>query len=261
MSSTVLSGLMSVVSVLIIAIYSATAWADLPARLVFGAAEWCPYTCSQIAEGKSRQGIVGRYVTELLNRKGVNLEIRFLPWKRAVRSAEEGKLDGLITVVPSEVDRLLITNVPTIYHKVCLYTRFEENWKYASPDSLQNRKLGAVEGYGYGDFINRHIMSSDVLLINGDNLIVRLHNLLLQKRIDMFVSNDHVYRFAALHARLNTEAIQRVHCFESTPLFLAVRPGQIWSQGLLELFNKSLTNPGNIERLKEIKTEFLESFY
>lgn len=53
------------------------------------ATDWCPFTCSSM----KNKGVVTEFVTKILAKHKIKLEVEFLPWARAVSNATNHKVD------------------------------------------------------------------------------------------------------------------------------------------------------------------------
>ena len=248
----------NILNICLLVLLAPTVNAELPKSLVFGATDWCPYTCEHQGPN-AKSGIVEIYLTEVFKQLGVNIEIKVLPWRRAVRDAEQGRLNGLLTVVPGEAKHVLLTSTPTMNYLDCFYTRLEDDWEYKNPKSLEKRVVGAVQDYGYGDKIDQFLLSSNnALLLNGDMLIKRMQSLLLSKRIDTFISEKRVHELEIRKAGKSTKDVRVAGCLQEYPLYIAVQPDQAWSQSLVDQLNKALANPANHALLKKVEQRFFK---
>lgn len=225
--------------------------AELPQELTFGGTDWCPYTC---ANGRDDHGIVAKYLTWIFAQEGIELRTRIMTWSRAIREADSGNLDGLLTAVPGEAPKLKLTTTPTMSYQDCFYTRPADKWQYQGVASLKGRRLGAIQDYGYSPELDQYIDQGEgVLLISGDNLPARLHSMLALGRIDVFISDKRVHKNAERKSPKPLSAIQRSSCLPETPFFLAVQPDKAWSDEVLALLNRVLATDAAKRKLAEIE--------
>lgn len=72
--------------------------------LNLAAADWCPYSCAS----PSQPGFIAEALREILSLNGIELTVTVLPWSRAIKEAELGLYDGLLTAVESEAPDFFI---------------------------------------------------------------------------------------------------------------------------------------------------------
>ncbi len=160
--------------------------ADLPKKIHLATTDWCPYACADAYEGP---GAVHEYVSDLLKQQGIDIQIDFYPWSRAIHQVNTGRLDGLLTAIPKEAPDLMFTQTPIMSYQVCFFSSYYVNWSYQGKDSLKSIKLGAVRGYGYGEPIDTYLAERGnhqrISFISGENATARLFFMLETNRIRM----------------------------------------------------------------------------
>jgi polar amino acid transport system substrate-binding protein len=234
-----------------------TASAELPKQLTLGGTDWCPYTCET---GSDNPGIITEYLTWIFQHKGIQLNTRITSWTRAIQEANSGKTDGLLTAVAGETPELTSTTSPIMTYQDCFYTRTSDPWRYQGRISLEGRRLGVIQDYGYSPEIDEHIAQGiDVTTISGDDLQVRLHHMLAMGRIDTFIAEKRVYLNAINKHRRPLPAIRQSNCLAESPIFLAVQPERAWSNALLDFLDKELAKPESRRKLSEIEAVSLKT--
>jgi len=237
-----------------VSLFSSSSRAEtaLPDTITLGATAWCPYTCDE-----QRPGITTEYLRLLLGSMGVGLQVKMLPWSRAISEAESGELDGLLTLVKEESDQLLMTSVPTMSYQSCFYVSSTSSWHYSGPDSLAQIHLGAVMDYGYGEEVDSYLHSNKeneqmVTLISGNDTAERLAMMLLGGRIDAYIADRNVslwLRKSGLYTRKETEA----GCLDVKNFYLGINPQRGWAKALIQRLDQELDKPENKTRLEQIK--------
>lgn len=218
-------------------------------NIVLNTTDWCPYTCSTMAN----KGIVTEYVSTILSRKGYNLEVKFLPWTRAVKMALSGESDGLLTGVSSEAKELKFTSTPTMTYRTCLFTADKEvlkKKKIKSIDDLNKIKLGTISGYSYGSEMDAYISKAkkeNVNSISGKDALERLYKLSSLGRIDYFVEDELVVKHT-----LKSKSF-KAFCNKEDPFFLGLSPKYKNHKKLIKILNLEFSK--NIKLLERIKNE------
>ena len=232
--------------------FTLIAKADIPKSITLAAADWCPYTCPSEKE----PGIVVEYFRKILAPHGITLDIRYLPWNRAIREVNIGSIAGLVTAVPSEAPNLLFTSIATMNYSVCLYSRASSDWKYSGPSSLKGNILGAALNYSYDEsidaYINENINSGAITFIAGDKKIFRYASMLRSNRIDAFIGDMYVTGWGAKSENVDMQQIKINHCLQKNPFYMALNPELSWNKELINLLDKSLSKEENAKILSEI---------
>lgn len=104
-------------------------------QLTLATSRWCPYTCDNNA---GEFGVIGRYLTLVFGQLNVELTIVSYPWSPAIKLAENGQVDGLLTAIPTEAPFLIFTNSAISTYRMCFFTKPENPWRYK--DSVELKK-------------------------------------------------------------------------------------------------------------------------
>lgn len=159
---------------------------------------WCPYNC---APEDPKPG----YMVEILQRAahahGHTLDYKLMPWPRALEQAREGKITGVVAMVLGNRDGLVVSDKMGI-DATCVFVRKDSALRYEKPADLdQFNRIGIVEGYGYPpEFMQWHTGNpTRVQALAGDNTLEMQAKKLAAGRIDAFVENVNVVRYAQTH--------------------------------------------------------------
>lgn len=214
---------------------------------------WCPYTC--VNEGKD-SNIIGNYVTRILAKHNINLKIVVLPWSRAIKSAEQGHVDGLLTATHSEAPNLNFTKRPISHFQVCFYSNKTINWRYSEPLDLQELILGVIQDYGYDEAIDHYISdtsnSEQLVSLTGNEGTPRLLQMLLKRRVDIIVEDRLVVKWHATKNNINLPNIVNVGCSKAQPFYLALNNYKKNNQAVINILNQEFSQPENKLILQEI---------
>jgi polar amino acid transport system substrate-binding protein len=147
--------------------------------------EYSPWTGKNLKD----HGFVNHVITEAFQRKGYTVKYTYLPWKRAVAEAKEGKYSALSYVYWSkdwEEDFFLSGSISE--EKIVFFhlksTPIKE-WKIL--EDLKNYKFGATRGYTYTkEFWDA--AKTKRLMVDVTNSDMQNFKKLLTGRIDIFPS-------------------------------------------------------------------------
>jgi len=124
-----------------------TAFAE---KIVFGNSRWPPY--SIVEEDGRKTGINTEIVTELCRRIGIEAEFQTLPWKRALKYAEQGKIDAIYAARRTkEREKFLhYPSEPLLMERTVILAREGSGIRAAELADLKGMIVGVVRGFTYG---------------------------------------------------------------------------------------------------------------
>ena len=107
------------------------------------------------------QGVALEIVTEAFKREGYELTMNFVPWARAIDGVKKatGSGDGYDVLVGTwwteERTKFLHYSESYLENRIKFIKRSGDDFEYNGLASLDNKKVGIIRGYGYGDeFLN-----------------------------------------------------------------------------------------------------------
>lgn len=133
-----------ILTTLVVCLMSRRGAAEEVVRLTNG--EWAPY----FSEKLPHHGIGSRIVTEAFALEGITVKYHFLPWKRALISAQEGEYDGAVGwQINSDREPYFYTS-ETVWEAPWVFfhlTSLTFDWK--TFDDLSPYKIGGTLEYMY----------------------------------------------------------------------------------------------------------------
>nr|WP_275442707.1 transporter substrate-binding domain-containing protein [Pseudoalteromonas sp. OOF1S-7] len=162
---------------------------------------WCPVNCGETDQNK---GFMIDVATEALAISGYQVRYIEMPWLRAIQQAREGKVHAIVGAFKDDAPDFYFPKVPILkLSPNTLFTLSDSTWVYKNRHSLNKIRLGAVQGYDYGNLLNAYIKShrsspnTYITLLTGDNVVTRSLKLLTSKRIDAYVDAGPVVWYQA----------------------------------------------------------------
>jgi polar amino acid transport system substrate-binding protein len=156
---------------------------------------WCPYNCEPDTPNPG-------YMVEILQRAarshGHTLDYKLMPWPRALAQAREGKITGVVSMVASNREGLVMSDKMGVDVN-CVFVHKNSKLRYRSPSDLDALgRIGIVEGYGYPQEFMRWKSTHNEKLqaLTGDNTLEMQSKKLASGRIDAFIENVNVVRYA-----------------------------------------------------------------
>jgi len=111
--------------------------------IVLATMNWEPVYAKSLPDG----GVFTVLTREVFKRAGYRLDVKFVPWKRAIEMAKIGKYDGVMgAILSSEREKYFIGTNKIMYYESFLYTRIEENITYTALTDLKVYQIGTIRG-------------------------------------------------------------------------------------------------------------------
>ncbi len=115
---------------------------------VYGYQNYMPF---MDGKGSHAKGLYPILVNKIFTKAGYDVEFRILPWKRALKSAMDGK--GIIAGLLKTKERsdVMDYSKPFYAETISIYTQDTKKFKFNSVNDLKNKKIGIENGFFYGD--------------------------------------------------------------------------------------------------------------
>ncbi len=127
----------------------------LAEKLVIATTEWPPYV---FMENGKLTGIDVEIIQEVCKRNGIESDIQMVPWKRALKEVEEGRMDAIFAPIYTE-ERAKFLYYPTeplnIEQNVFLSLK-GSGVKAFKLDELKDKSVGLVRGYKFTPEFDNH---------------------------------------------------------------------------------------------------------
>jgi len=222
-------------------------------QLTLATTKWCPYTCSEQGD---EANIIGKYITELLAKHNITVNVQSYPWARAVHFASIYEVNGLLTATPAEAPSLSFTKTPIANFQVCFYSHKSSDWQYQSPLKLDNLTLGVIKGYGYQDeideYISQHSSSERIMSLSGNKGLIRLISILKKQRVDVIVEDKLVMNWQVKSNNIDVTDIKNAGCTTPQPFYLALNSKTPQSKALIELLDMEFARQENQQKLQQL---------
>lgn len=165
-------------------------------KLLLASDPWCPMICIDNAHGP---GYVVEAVRLALAPHGYEVEYVNLPWSRALRSALDGEVDGLLSASVGE-EQALVYSEHAYFLAVAGYALHKRRapLKDLSEESLAGLRFLLIQDYDYsvtpvGGWLKSH--GEDVDYVKGDNALPRILNMIVRGRADIVVDDYEALRY------------------------------------------------------------------
>jgi len=200
---------------------------------------WPPFLDPEVPS----QGIVLEIARAAYKTQGYEVVMSFVPWARAINGVKEADYDVLLgTWYTKERTEFLHYSDPYLYNDIKFIKRKGDDFDYSGLESLTDKSIGIVRGYGYGDdFLN----AKNFRRPETKDLFSNIKKL-IKNRVDLAVGDEIVTR-----AMLKSHGPEYLDKIEFTKTAL-ITNGLHVTSGLSNSKHKKLINAFN-KGLKEIK--------
>ena len=157
----------------------------------------------QWVDGGKVTGIDADIMREVCRRLGIGLKFQVMPWKSALKSADDGNVSGLVAALYNEkrAEYLYYTKENLHIQKNIIMIRKGNSIKIKGFDDLRNKKTGVVRDFSYGpEFDN--IRGLDKEICGDQKELVRM---LAAGRVDAAMGSEMPLMFNARQLGLQNE--------------------------------------------------------
>ncbi|MCP4020327.1 MAG: amino acid ABC transporter substrate-binding protein [Desulfobacteraceae bacterium] len=223
--------------------------------IILGNGEWKPFHSKNL----KHYGVASHIVTEAFALMKVKVKYKFFPWKRALLTAKEGKIDGVIPWARTpETIKYFILSEEVYAGRWVFFHLKKYPFAWETLEDLKGIKIGGVLGSLYGEeFIAAE--KAGIIKVHRIPRDTQLFPMLLLERIQIFPQDLNV-GYEMLQEDLKPGKIQLVthHPKEMrppTPYYLILSKKIKRNKRMIELFNKGLKQLENSGKI----TEFMEA--
>lgn len=185
------------------------------------------------------QGIMVEIVRAAFESQGYELEMKFIPWARAISGVRSSKYDVLIAVWWTE-ERTETLRYSDMYlqNQIKIIKRIDDDFEYEGLESLTGKNVGVIRDYAYSEqFLN----ASNFKRIETNDL---LNNLLKVDagRLDYTVEDELVARtkIAAEAPELKSKLAYTKNALSTNDLHVTSALNNVKSKKIIAAFNEGL---------------------
>ncbi len=223
----------------------------LAETLMIALAEWPPY----IMGGKDQpSGIDVDIAREMCRRLGIEPEFHMLPWKRALKYMEKGKMEAILTPrrTPEREKFMYYPSEPIHIEKTVLIIPKGSGIKIGRLDDLKGKDVGIVRGYAYDPEFDKYpdIKKS---VCDDDEELVKIFAL---KRVSVIAGADEgSMRYLCKQAGIEIEV---AYVFSGIPSYIAFSKKATGEKGkvLAEKFAEALRGLKDEGFVRKIESKY-----
>jgi polar amino acid transport system substrate-binding protein len=221
-------------------------WAHATETVTLASTEYPPYYGSTLPQG----GVIAEIARQALQRTGYELHIEWYPWARALKTAQAGRVDGLLGVWRSaERERWLAYSQPLPANQVGFYKRVDSTITFETMSDLKDRRVGVVRGYVNPKAFDDARLTTDDATDDTMNL-----RKLGGRRVDLILIDKGVanYLLQTVVPDLQGQLMWVEPAIEVFPLYVGFVRSSERHERLLRAFNrglKEMERDGTLQRL------------
>lgn len=207
-------------------------------QITLATTEWPPHYSQKVENG----GYVSEISREAFRRGGYELEIVFVPWKRALEGAKRGKYDGVmgIYITPERTHVFEFTD-PIWQTRLVFITRADSNLPetYSSYEELTAVTIGVPRGYLLPKELEEAELNFEFSDGDEQNLLK-----LLKRRIDLILDYGNVayYLINTKHPEHQGKIRTILPPVNITPFYNVISKKKARSEEIVVAFNRGLVS-------------------
>lgn len=217
--------------------------------LTFAADEWCPVNCGPDAKAP---GYMIEIAKAILEPRGYRLRYEQITWARALLMTRSGHFDGIYASTPGEAKGFVFPSEAQGQYRIGLFVRKDDPWRYLGPSSLDQKSVGVIIDYSYGEDIDRELKDhSELVQTGGTHALEQNIKTLLAGRLNMVVEDINTFAYKANELGLSGE-FRLAKAFEEDDLFIALSPAKAQSHEIAQALSDGMADlrrSGELDRI------------
>lgn len=217
------------------------ALSDKKPEIIIAADSWCPINCSR---GDSREGVGIDLARAIYEPLGYRVRYVVMPWADALSKVRFGEVHAVVGAGRVDDPNLVFPATPIMNISDDFYILKGVNWRFQGIESLKRKRLGVIDGYGYGKVVSDYITSNRKTFgaiheATGNNALRENIEKLQRNQIDVIVETRPVmeYNLSRLHL---ADKIVWAGSVKQAPVYLAFSPARPQSVGFAKLYDDGM---------------------
>lgn len=242
----------NLVSVLFVLGLSSQAFAD---TLSFRSDFWCPYVCNPAS---NKPGYMVEIMRQIFEKHGHKVDVKLSNWVRAIKDTRSNKSQGLLGCSIGDAPDFVFPHKSLGLMKSAYFTLKDSTWTYNGRQSLQNKRIGVINGYSYGDSVDNLIRTRNKSFIpfSGDRPLEQIIKMIQSGRLEAFIENPVAlhYALAEMNVPVDTLRVAGWVVADDPFLYVAFSPENSKSKIYADILDKGLTDlrrSGELRRILE----------
>ncbi|WP_374078551.1 substrate-binding periplasmic protein [Bdellovibrio bacteriovorus] len=216
---------------------------------------WCPYVCNA---NSSRPGYMVEIVRQVFEKQGHKVEFKLDNWVRAIKETRSNQAQALLGCSQVDAPDFIFPQKSLGIIRNAYFTTKHSSWFYQGRHSLQNKRIGVINGYAYGDSIDTLIQNRHKTFVpfSGERPLNQMIKAIQNGRIDGFIENPVTLQFSLAEMNLPADTLKAVGWVDTHDpfLFAGFSPNNPRSKLYAEMLSKGiddLRRSGELRRILE----------
>ena len=222
-------------------------------KVILASGEWAPY----VSENLKHEGVLSRIVREAFALEGIEVEYAYLPWKRSMEGAKNGKWHGTLPWLKNEErEESFYFSDPIAHENVLFFHKENLDFDWETVSDLTGYKIGGTTGYFYGDEFDNAEKEGVITIerVAEDSMNIQK---LTADRVDIVICEVDV-GYELIEQTLSSEDAKKIthhpKSISAQPLYLLLSKQVKGNEQLVESFNqglKRLSESGKVDQYWE----------
>jgi polar amino acid transport system substrate-binding protein len=240
---------------------------------------WCPFNCEETDKNPGYMVEIAKIAFASI---GMDVEYKTIAWNKAIDRGRKGEINGIIGSAVSDAPDFVFPSVAVGKTMNCFYTLPDSTWQYTGIESLKKVRIGAIEGYTYGEPFETYVqnvlkekekekaamqmaakkgrsdldMNSPVQTVPGDGSLALNIKKIKAKRIEAFVEEENVLKNHLHAAKMPENSYRNAGCLEPDSIYVAFGPKEPKAKEYAKLIGDTVTAMRKDGRLKALLDKY-----
>ncbi|UOF02787.1 substrate-binding periplasmic protein [Bdellovibrio reynosensis] len=214
---------------------------------------WCPYVCDPNSD---RPGYMVEVARHIFDKHNISADVSLTNWIRAIKDTRVNRAQGLIGSAKTDAPDFVFHNKALGVSRSAFFTRKDSTWVYKGRKSLQNMRIGIINGYSYGTSIDKMISARHKSFIpfSGDRPLDQVLKMIKSGRLDAFIENPIVLHSVVKERKMNVDSLKAAGWVKSDQpfLYLALSPANPNANQYAEMMDRGIEEmrrSGELQRI------------
>jgi polar amino acid transport system substrate-binding protein len=204
-----------------------------------------------------RPGYMVELAQAIFEPHGIKVDYQLMPWSRAIQETRIGKVDCVIGAYRVSVPDFLFADEHWGNDETFFYKLKSDPWFYHGDlQELQNRKIGVISDYSYGETLDGVFAALPVQGAKGDKALETNIKKILSKRIDTMIESHYVMLSKLAQLNLADDIVSAGNTLQGEPMYLACHPNAARTKRYVDLVNREMPKMKKSGELKRILKKY-----
>ena len=219
---------------------------------------WAPFNGDPSSD---KPGYAIEIMKAVFEPNGIKIDYQTIPWTSAMKGLQEGKFEAAVGASKEDCPDAIFPELEIADIRHGFFALPSSKWRFKGIDSLSQIKLGVIEGYTYGEDVDRYIASAKVSgkveAIVGDGVLEKNIKKLHVGRIDAVIEAPQVFSWTVKTMGLPENTFVNVGSLEkSQKNYIAFSPAKESSKKYAKMFDDGIRELRRNGKLKTILAKY-----